>query len=335
MSAHVPTPGPIPGRPAVWLEWKDLAGPDIDALPRDRVVVLVSVSPLEVHGPHLPVVCDNLESEALSHRMAELLLERHPELIFVHLPPIYVAADVLPHPGSIMYRSSTVQRVVEDFGRSLAKQGFRRVWISNFHGGPRHFVPIEVACDRVNRKYGGEMISTFGLLLNKLTGGSTSLDQVLGHVGGIRPEDLVGDAHGGAVETSMLLHLAGDRVKPGWESLPVRTPDLKLAEKGVTPIETPGKRPGLLRVVRGLVHKLKYYEDETYSGKPSVASAELGAKFIDVLAGHAADALDEVLAGKRALDQCRSPLWKVRWLLTTELVGRTVERLVRYRSRVF
>jgi len=326
---------PFEQRPKVWREWKDLAGPDIDALPRDRTIVLVSVSPLEVHGPHLPVLCDNIEAEGLSHRTAEVLLERRPDLVFVHLPPLYVAADVLPHVGSVMYRSSTVRRVVEDLGRSLVKQGFKRIWVSNFHGGPRHFVPIEQACDRVNRKYGGAMVSTFGLLLNKLTGGSTSLDAVLGPSAGFDPRLLVGDSHGGAVETSMLLHLVGDRVKPGFASLPRRTVDLKLQEQQRPPIETPGKRPSLAQLVRGFKHKLKYYEDETYSGSPSVASAEAGAKFVDILGTHAADALEEVLDGKRRTDQCYSPLWKARWVFSAEWLTRGFELAVSYKQRVF
>lgn len=330
-----PTPGPFADRPAVWLDWKDLTGADIDAIPRDRAVVLVTVSPLEVHGPHLPTVCDNLEAEALSHLAAEKLQAERPDLVFLHLPPMYTAADVLPHVGSIAFRPSTIRAVLADLGRSLCKQGFRRIWVSSFHGGPRHFVPIEMACDAVNRHHGGEMISTFGLLINALTGGSTSLDAVLGHVDGVVPADLRGDAHGGAVETSILLHLVGDRVKDGWQQLPQRTVDIRAAEQGIAPIEVPGKRPTIGGLIRGFRHKIKYFEDETYAGKPAVASAAKGAAFLDVLAGHAAAALGEVLDGKRPLDQCMSPLWKVRWLFANETLGRAFERAVGYNNRVF
>jgi creatinine amidohydrolase len=330
-----PTPGPFPDRPAVWLDWKDLTGADIDALPREHTVVLVSVSPLEVHGPHLPTICDNLEAEALSHCAAEKLKARHPELVFLHLPPIYTAADVLPHVGSIAFRSSTIRAVLEDLGRSLCKQGFARIWVSSFHGGPRHFVPIEMACAAVNARYGGAMVSTFGLLLNLLTGGSTSLDAVLGGVDGVVAEDLRGDAHGGAVETSILLHLAGERVREGWQTLPQRTVDIALRERGLAPIEAPGTRPSLGRLFRGFRHKIKYFEDETYAGKPSVASDDKGAAFVDILAEHAATALDEVLRGERALSACYSPLWKARWLFANERLGRAFERAVGYRNRVF
>ncbi len=330
-----PTAGPFADRPAVWLDWKDLTGEDIDAIPRERAVVLVTVSPLEVHGPHLPVVCDNLEAEALSHRSAEKLKALHPEIIFLHLPPIYVAADVLPHVGSLAFRPSTIERVLEDLGRSLCKQGFRRIWVSSFHGGPRHFVPIEIACDRVNRRYGGAMISVFGLLLNRLTGGSTSLDGVLGHVPGVVAADLAGDAHGGAVETSILLHLAPDRVKACWRDLPQRTVGIQLAERGIGPLEEPGRRPSLAGMISGFRHKIKYFHDETYAGNPAVADPAHGAAFVDILADHTAVALDEVLRRQRPLRACHSPLFRIRWLFSSELVGKVFERAVGYQSRVF
>jgi creatinine amidohydrolase/Fe(II)-dependent formamide hydrolase-like protein len=64
---------------------------DFVRMDRARTVVMVTCSPLEVHGPHLPVVTDNLEAERISIRTMEILNERDPSLEFVHLPPIYVA----------------------------------------------------------------------------------------------------------------------------------------------------------------------------------------------------------------------------------------------------
>ena len=103
----------------VWREWHSMTGAEIDAVPRDRAIVLVTVSPLEVHGPHLPTICDNLEAEALSHAFAAKLKRRDPSLQFLHLPPIYTAADVLPHVGSLAFRPSTILAVLEDLGESV------------------------------------------------------------------------------------------------------------------------------------------------------------------------------------------------------------------------
>ncbi|MCB9792063.1 MAG: creatininase family protein [Alphaproteobacteria bacterium] len=316
-----------------WREWKYMTGRQIDAVPRDRAVVLLTVSPLEVHGPHLPVITDNMEGEGLLRRTAERMLERHPEIQFLHLPPIYTAADVLPHVGSLMFRSSTIQRTLEDLGRSLAAQGFRHLWISSFHGGPRHFVPIEVACHNTNRRYGASNISVFSALLGELTGGSSDLADVLGHVDGVDPHDLVGDSHGGVIETSMMLYLLGEHVDPVWAELGRRTVEEKLAAQGKEPLNETD--PTLRDLIRGFKEKIKYYEDETYAGRPEMATPELGRAFIDVLAGHCAEALSAVWTGQRKPEDCHSPLWPVRWAFTVRALGWLFERAVKYRHRVW
>ena len=318
-----------------WLQWQHMTGRQIDAIDRDKAIVVVSSSPLEVHGPHLPTITDICEAEGLLLASVRKVAKERPDLVFLHLPPLWMAADVLPHVGSVMFRPSTVRRALEDMGRSLCKQGFSRIWVSNFHGGPRHFVPIEVAADHVNRKHGGQMLSVFGMLLSSLTGGATDLAAILGHLPGITADDLAGDSHGGAVETSMMLHLLGQHVdKAAITGLPQRTVDIKIAEQGHAPLQE-GERPSLPELLRGFKHKIKYYEDETYAGKPALGDAELGGQVIDVLSDHASKALLEVLDGKRPLDHCRSPLWKVRWLFTSALVGAAFERAVGYRTQVW
>ena len=313
--------------------WKHMTGQEIDAVDRSRAVVLVTCSPLEVHGPHLPTITDNCEGEALTAAAAELLAIEHPEIVFLQLPPTFVAADLLPHVGSIAYRPSTIVRVLEDMGRSLCKQGFRNIWVSNFHGGPRHFVPIEVACDRVNRRYGGRMISVFSLLLDTLTGGGTDLAHILGHLDGVTPEDLTGDAHGGAVETSMMLHLLGQHVRPTYRDLPQNTVNLAVEREGKPPL-VENDAPPLRELIRSFKAKLRYYYESTYAGKPSVASPELGEKMIEVLSQHAADALGEVWRGERKPEDCHSPVWRVRWLFMSRVASGVFERLVGYESRV-
>lgn len=317
------------------LEWQYLTGPDFDAMDRENTVVIVACSPLEVHGPHLPVVTDNLEAQKLAERATELLTERHPDIRFVMLPPLYVAADVLPHPGSVAFKQGTIIRVLEDLGRSLARQGFRHIWVSSFHGGPRHFVSIEVAADRVNRRYGTKMVSVFSLLIGRLTGGETDLADMFAHIDGLERELLVGDSHGGAVETSLMLHLLGERVRDVYRELPRRTVDIRLRENGREPLGHPGGRPSFPRLMAGFREKLKFYEAETYSGAPAIASAEAGAEMMEILAGHATEALSELWTGRIGPEDCHSPVWPVRWVFTSRLVTRAFEAAMRYRNRVF
>jgi len=175
------------------------------------------------------------------------------------------------------------------------------------------------------------MLCAFSLLISRLTRGGSELSSILGHLDGVTPDDLRGDHHGGAIETSMMLHLVGDRVDAGYRSLAQRTVDLKRQEAGLPPLP----QKGVLDLVRSFKHKLKYYEQETYSGKPGVSSPSLGRGMIDVLARHSADALQEVLAGTLPPAQWHSPLWPMRWIFTAEWLSRVFERAVRYEQRVF
>lgn len=321
---------------SVILEWAHLRGPDIEALDRDNTVVYVSSSPLEVHGPHLPLCTDYAEADALFEHIARKLSARHPDLRFVRLPPIYVAADVLPHVGSLKFRQGTIRRVFEDLGRSLCAQGFRHIWVGGFHGGPRHFIPLEQAAETVNRRHGGRMVSVFSLMMQELTGGRTDLADVLDHVEGVTREDLTGDAHGGVVETSMVLAILGEHVDPCFAELAPNTVDLQRQAAGKPPLGLEeGGRPGLGAIVESLVEKLRYYEQHTYSGNPAASSAELGERFLDILADHGAEALDRVLTGQLAPSQAHSPVWKLRWVFASEWLSDLVERLIGYRNRVW
>lgn len=312
------------------LEWQHLTGPRLSALDRARTVVLVSCSPLEVHGPHLPVFADLRESEGLLLRTAEKLCRRSGDIGFVRLPPVWVAADVLPHRGSIKFDPGTVIQVLYEMGLSLARQGFHHVWVGNFHGGPRHVLAIEEACHRVQQETGAGMISVFSLLAKKLTGGGSDLAARLDGIGGVSAEELRGDSHGGAVETAMLLHLAGAHVDPGYRDLPPRSLELDLKSAGAAPLQR-GTKPTVIEALRSLPLKQRYYERETYAGAPALASAELGEAYLEALTDDAAEMLFDVYAGRVHPRDCHSPLWPFRRVLLSRRVFALFDGTVRTR----
>lgn len=306
------------------LAWQHLTGPALAALDRAHCVVMVSCSPLEVHGPHLPVFADIREAEGLLDRAAEKMIAADPQISFVKLPSVWVAADVLPHPGSIPFRPKTVIQVLYEIGVSLARQGFRHVWIGNFHGGPRHILAIEEACHRVQRDTGIGMISVFSLIAQKLTGGSSDLAARLDGIGGLRKEQLKGDSHGGAIETAMLLHLAGPHVDPSYRDLPPRSLELELERDGKRPLQM-GAAPTVLEILRSLPLRQRYYEHETYSGAPALASEALGEAYLEVLASEASSSLLEVFHGRVLPAACHSPLWPYKKALLSERLGRAFD----------
>jgi creatinine amidohydrolase len=311
------------------LRWETLTKRKFDLLDRDNCVVLVTCSPLEVHGPHLPFGADALEGEGLSRRMLRFLPERHRRKTFLQLPFIYTATDTLPHPGSLFFQPSTTRAVLRDLGRTLAAQGFHNILVSNFHGSPRHFLAIEEACEAVSRERNIQMVCIFSVLLTRLTGGSSELYDTLGRLPGVNADDLVGDTHGGLVETSQLLALHPEWVERDYAELPRRTVDTWLAERGEAPpaIER-GKPAGILTMIKAFQGGLRFFRAETYAGAPGNASAELGERILDRLGEKGAEAVTEILDGMLPPSQWHSPLWKQRFWFTNPIMVRFFNRVL-------
>jgi creatinine amidohydrolase len=312
------------------LRWETLTKSQFDRLDRGRTVVLVTCSPLEVHGPHLPLGADVLEGEGLAARMLRLLPERHRERTFLKLPFVYAASDAVPQPGSLAFRPSTTIAVIEDLGRSLAAQGFRDVLVSNFHGSPRHFLSIEVACDRVARERGIRMLCIFSALLSRLSGGGSELGDVLAHLDGVEKADFEGDTHGGLVETSQLLALHPEWVDPVFKELPRRSVDLWLDERGeARPKAQRGKLASLVPMLAAYRAAIRFFSEETYSGAPAKASADLGERILDTLSGHAAELVARLLDGELPEAEWHSPLWKLRHLFVSPAAVRLADAWLR------
>ncbi len=300
-----------------------------DEIDRENAIVLVTCSPLEVHGPHLPFGADALQGQALARRMLAHLPDAHRDRVFLELPYIFVAADPLPHPGSIFFPPPTTVKVLTDLGRSLAAQGFKNILVSNFHGSPRHFLAIEKACDKVSRERNVRMVCIFSVLLTRLTGGGSELYDALGDIPGVDKDCLVGDTHGGLVETSQLLALHPEWVERDYGALPRRTVDIWLDEQGRPKPETERGKPAGIRAMLHAFHAgLSFFRAETYAGAPGAASAELGEQILETLSRHGGEAVAEILDGKLPRDQWHSPLWSKRFLFTNPLMVKFFNRVL-------
>ena len=311
------------------IRWETLTKRQFDRIDRSQAVVMVTCSPLEVHGPHLPLGADALEGEGLAERVLRFLPEPHRSRTFLKLPFVYAACDGVPQPGTIAFRPSTTIAVLEDLGRSLAAQGFRDVIVSNFHGSPRHFLAIETACERVSRDRGIRMVSVFSMMLSRLNDGSSELGDVLGHLPGVDKAVLEGDTHGGLVETSQLLALHPEWVDPDYKVLPRRTVDLWLAGQGQPKRPPPkGKLAAIPEMLASYKAGIRFFTEETYSGAPAGASAELGEAILDTLGRHPAEAVVELWEGRLPPAEWHSPLWKLRHIFVNPAAVRFFDLLL-------
>jgi creatinine amidohydrolase len=241
------------------LRLAELSFIQLDALDRERTVVIFTASPLEEHGPHLPVGTDVFISEFFAGQLARRIVREKPDWTVLIGPSLPFGASALEHAGTLLVRARTVRNAALDYGAALARQGFRYILLSNGHAGPRHVVALEEAAAVVSRRYDVRMFSLSGPVLWKVLRGrfTERLEEFLG-----RPlteeehEALRGDAHGGLWETSLLMLARPDLVGASFAQLPAQRFTLLEALKKNYPLRL-GNKTG-------------------YIGSPAAATTEFG-----------------------------------------------------------
>jgi creatinine amidohydrolase len=116
-------------RKFAYLNWKQ-----VDALDRDKTLLVLPTGAIEQHGHHLPIAMDTLGANLLLGRALQLV---PPEL------PIYALETVcygksnehIGFPGTISMSASTYMGVLHDIGASIAAAGFKKLLFFNAHGG--------------------------------------------------------------------------------------------------------------------------------------------------------------------------------------------------------
>jgi creatinine amidohydrolase len=205
------------------LRLAELSFTALDALDRERTAVFFTVSPLEEHGPHLPVGTDLFEAEFLGEELAKRIIESKPGWTVLIGPPLPFGASAFDHAGTLLVRARTVRNATLDYGTALARHGFHFILVTNAHAGPRHVVALEEAAAVVSRRHGVRMLSISGPILWKILRGKFTdrLERLLGRsLTEAERRALVGDAHAGVWETSLILRARPELVDPSFTRLP-------------------------------------------------------------------------------------------------------------------
>lgn len=191
------------------LEYLELTRDEIAALDRENTVFLSAVAPVEVHGGHLPIGTDLFVADAILRRTADRL----EGWTIVRLPDIPLGAQAIPAPGSFRVRGRLLGAAMLSWGESLSAMGFKH-WVAfDNHGGATHQLAEASAARRLKRR-GFNLIVPFVSVFRDMVKGTTGLGLPQGRDGGAE------DAHAGTNETSLMLALSSDRVRPRWKELP-------------------------------------------------------------------------------------------------------------------
>jgi creatinine amidohydrolase len=173
--------------------WSDLAWTDFPRLD-PATVVIVPVSAIEQHGPHLPLSVD----AALNHGILARALELAPaELPLLVLPPQEVGLSVEHQrfPGTLTLEPETVLALWTDLGASVARAGLRRILFFNSHGGQTQI--MNLVCTRLRMRFRMLAVGASWFRLERALDAADMLPE----------SELRHGIHGGAIETAMMLHL--------------------------------------------------------------------------------------------------------------------------------
>jgi creatinine amidohydrolase len=197
------------------LKLDELCYTAVDQLDRATTLALLTVSPLEEHGPHLPLGVDLLDAEYFCDELARRFTAERPEWTVLRAPPVPLGTWTFDAAGSINTRASAMRDLVYDYGASLARHGFRYLVVLSGHGAIGHLVALEEAAAAVERRYGMKMVSLSSRMIPEILGGSY-LERIEQHLGrplsGEERRMMAGDTHAGLLETSLMLKLRPEQV---------------------------------------------------------------------------------------------------------------------------
>jgi creatinine amidohydrolase len=117
------------------IQLEELSWKQIESLDKEKTLFFIPISPLEEHGPHLPVGTDLLTARDASKEAMKLVKKKKPELVTVLFPaiPLGYAKMTSGFPGTVSTHVKTIKMIVNDVCCSLAQFGFKYYVVCTFH----------------------------------------------------------------------------------------------------------------------------------------------------------------------------------------------------------
>ncbi len=272
---------------------EEMSTPALDALDRARTAVILTVSPLEEHGPHLPVGVDAFTARHFARATAERLIARRPDWSVVLAPTLHLGSFTFETVGTVSVRQRVVRDALVDYGRSLARARFRWIFIANGHGGPGHLAALEEASAIVSRRYEITMASLTGYLVWEFFRGRylEKIEAALGRaLTDAERQAFAEDAHGGWWETSLMLMLRPELVDESYRDLPPARYSLPQRIVPNYPLRDGG---------------------QGYVGHPALADPQFAKATVDVLLDEAMEMVEGLIDGRLVPRERHSPFFAV------------------------
>src|SRR5467141_1144263 len=202
----------------------------------------------EAHNFHLPYTTDNIETERIAALAAGYAWERGARVVVLPVVPFGVNTGQLDIPLCLNMNPSTQALVLRDVATALGGQRVPKLVILNGHGG-----------------------NDFRQMIRELQPAVSLFLCVVNWYQGVDPKAFFADLgdHAGELETSVMLHLAPELVRPLSEAGPGRARRFKLA----------ALREGWAWAPRSW----RQVTDDTGVGNPAAATADKGRTYVEAV----------------------------------------------------
>ncbi len=249
-----------PERFLPYLTWRQ-----VDALPRDRTLMVLPTAAIEQHGHHLPLATDTLLNNLLLGHALQKLPKDMP--VYALAPVCYGKSNEhVGYPGTLSLTRETFIGVLHDLAASLHAAGFKKLVFFNSHGGNHSL--LDVMARDLREEFGMRTFCLFG-------GGPAT---------GLCAQEAAYGFHAGEVETSLLLAATPELVHPDQYTVNY------IAQVGA---------PGVLKPEFAGATFAWLTRDIAPSGvmgDPNPSTAEKGWKWCDEMSSRIAAALAEMAA---------------------------------------
>jgi creatinine amidohydrolase len=271
---------------------EELTAPEIDALDRGKTPFILPVGMLEEHGPHLPIATDTYRLNFIVDETAKRLQQKLPSWSIVVLPDVNYGeggangfSGNSVDPGTYGIRYTTLRAILADIGGQISANKFKWIFVIHAHGAPMNSIAISEACDFVSDTFSMTMLNITSLRWADAEYSSKS-DKIAAKYYSSADLQAQGmDIHAGTAETSDMLAIDPQRVRPVYKALPDR------AGKNPDELVAIAEKPGW----------------EGYFGRPAKASGAYGRELMEFAVEESADFILRALRGENFSKHSRYP----------------------------
>ncbi|MEM1160532.1 MAG: creatininase family protein [Pseudomonadota bacterium] len=196
------------------VEWQRLKAHELRLLATEDAVVILPIASIEQHGPHLPTMTDTRLGHAVAVGAAQKAFADQPTVV---TPVVWsgLSEHHMPFGGTLTLSHDTFRRVIRDLVAAVMRHGFRKILLSNSHGG--NIIALNQICDElaptldatlVATTYPTEMGAALGDILEDQKGMQHACEAETSMMMAVEP-DLVDDSDLGAIGTQGEAHFLG------------------------------------------------------------------------------------------------------------------------------